>query len=229
MKKKLSRQEKIYYFSEEAFSLFEHWKVGGYRLLKVLKDTDRSYVALLEIEGRKFIYKEPREKKHRKWQRFLSIFRGSESRREGLQMLEIEKKGFLGPKFQFAYERKWASMTIYSFLVYSYIDAEEMTVHKAEQAFAYLKKIHDAGFLHGDSQLSNFLMDGEDIYLIDSKFQKNKYGALGSAYENYYFELSCPNCSFLTDRSHWAYKIAKKWKDLKEWWVKIKTKRRERK
>ncbi|EHO20281.1 hypothetical protein HMPREF9466_01040 [Fusobacterium necrophorum subsp. funduliforme 1_1_36S] len=94
MKKKLSRQEKIYYFSEEAFSLFEHWKVGGYRLLKVLKDTDRSYVALLEIEGRKFIYKEPREKNHRKWQRFLSIFRGSESRREGLQMLEIEKKAF---------------------------------------------------------------------------------------------------------------------------------------
>lgn len=229
MKKKLSRQENIYYFSEAAFSLFENWKAGEYRLLKILKDTDRSYVALLEMGGDQFIYKEAREKNRRKWQRFLSVFRGSESKREGLQMFEIRKNGFLGPEFQFAYEKKRASMVIHSFLVYSYIEADELTAKKAEKAFAYLEKIHDAGFLHGDSQLSNFLIHGEEIYLIDSKFQKNKYGALGSAYENYYFELSCPGCSFLMDRSHWAYKIAKKWKDLKEWWVKIKTKRRERK
>lgn len=228
MKKKLSSQENLYYASEEAVSLFQKWKEKDYSLLRILKDTNRSYVVLIEMDGKQFVCKEPREKNRRKWQRFLSIFRGSESKREGQQMLEIEKRGFSGPSFQFAYEKKIGPMVTHSFLIYSYIDAEEINLKNAEQAFFYLKKIHEAGFLHGDSQISNFLIHGEKMYIIDSKFKKNYYGALGKAYELYYFELSCPEIVFSINREEISYKIAKKWKDLKECWVQRKTRRREK-
>ena len=229
MKEKISSQEVLYFSSKEALTLFELWKQGNYKIKKTLKDSNRSYVLLLEIEGKYFVYKEPREKNRRKWQQFLSLFRGSESKREAFQMLEIENHGFLGPQLQFAYEKRKLGRVIHSFLLYSYIDAEEITVETAEKALSYLHRIHEAGFLHGDSQISNFLIHEEEIYIIDSKFQKNKYGDFACAYEEYYFELSCPICSFLNDRKRIPYRIAKKWKDLKEWWVKRKTKKREKK
>lgn len=227
MKRELSKTESIYYQEESMYLLFEKIQRKEFQLLKILKDSTRSYVALIQLEGKKYVYKEPREKNTRKWQRFLSFFRGSESKREGLRMQEIEKY-FLCPKFCYAYEKQFLGMIIDSYLVYEYIEAEELSQNEGNFALEYLHKIHQKGFLHGDSQISNFLREGEKIYLIDSKFQKNRYGAFGKAYEIYYLELSCPELLLEVDRENLPYKIAKFWKDIKEFWVKQKTKRRER-
>ena len=45
------------------------------------------FVSLKQMEIiKKYVYKEPREKNKRKWQKFLNFFRGSESKREYYQM-----------------------------------------------------------------------------------------------------------------------------------------------
>ena len=62
MKEKISSQEVLYFSSKEALTLFELWKQGNYKIKKTLKDSNRSYVLLLEIQGKNFVYKEPRKK-----------------------------------------------------------------------------------------------------------------------------------------------------------------------
>ena len=74
--------------------------------MKVLKNDQRSYVALIEIDGEKYVYKKPIEKNKRKWQRFLSIFRGSESKREYQNIKNITNAGFNGATPYFALEKK---------------------------------------------------------------------------------------------------------------------------
>lgn len=229
MEKRISTSEKIYCQEEGAFLLFEKIQKRDYLVQKVLKDSSRSYVALLKLDSKQYIYKQPREKNTRKWQRFLSYFRGSESRREGLQMQEIENNLFLGPKFRYAYEKKRFGMVFDSYLLYDYIEGKEATQADATKVLDCLQHIHQKGFLHGDSQISNFLCKEDAVYLIDSKFHRNHYGALGRAYEIYYLELSCPDITLEVDRSTLSYNIAKAWKEIKEYWVKRKTRRREKK
>ena len=47
-----------------------------YREIKILKDTARSLVKLIELDGDTCVLKIPKEKNRRKWQRFISFVRG---------------------------------------------------------------------------------------------------------------------------------------------------------
>ena len=44
-----------------------------YEIIKVLKDDKRSLVEIIEINQGKFIFKIPKEKNNRKWQRFINV------------------------------------------------------------------------------------------------------------------------------------------------------------
>ena len=155
------------------------------KIIKVLKDDHRSYVYVFELEpygDKKFVYKESREKNKRKWQRFLNFFRGSESKREYLQMKKINSLGLKTAKPVF-YNKEY--------LMYEYIEGNEPTVDDIDLVVKELKKIHSMGYLHGDSHINNFLISPEkEVYIIDSKFQKNKYGKFGEIFEMMYLEDS---------------------------------------
>ena len=70
------RKDIYLYFNErKGRDIFEKIENKKYNLLKVLKDDQRSYVALIEIDNEQYVYKQPLEKNRRKWQIFLSIFR----------------------------------------------------------------------------------------------------------------------------------------------------------
>ena len=58
------------------------------KIIKVLKDDYRSYVCVFKVDGdnKEYVYKEPREKNTRKWQKFLNFLRASESKREYYQI-----------------------------------------------------------------------------------------------------------------------------------------------
>ena len=71
-----------------------------------------------------------------------------------------------------------------------------------------LKKIHSMGYLHGDSHLDNFLIsDDKTVYIIDSKFQKNKYGKFGEIFEMMYLEDSL-EIEIDYDKKSFYYKCA---------------------
>lgn len=171
------------------------------KIEKILKKDHRSYVFTFMYQNKLYVYKEPIEKNTRKWQRFLAIFRGRESKREFKQMQKINSLGF-----------KTATPIFYekNFLVYEYVDGRKPFINKNEinLVIEELKKIHSKGFLHGDSHLANFLITNKnEIYIIDSKFQKNKYGKFGEIFELMYLEKSLEK-EISYDKTSIYYKIA---------------------
>lgn len=182
----------LYYKEKKDRKLYEKIESKEYKIIKILKNDQRSYVALINIEGENLIYKQPIEKNSRKWQRFLSIFRGSESRREFQNIEKINEVGLNGATPHLAVEKKKGLFVVDSYLIYSYIDGRESSFKDIEIISQELKKIHDLGFLHGDSHLNNFLIKDNKVYLIDKKLEKNKYGNFGKSFEFMYLEESCP-------------------------------------
>lgn len=191
MKKLKYGKDILYYIDEKNIKLYDKIKNTCYNIERIFKNDQRSYVALIEIDGEKYVLKRPIEKNRRKWQRFLSIFRGSESRREFENIQRINELDFNGAIPYLAVETKSGPCVVDSYLVYSYLKGEEGTTKDIELISKELKKIHAKGYLHGDSQVMNFLINGDIVYLIDTKLMKNRYGKFGEIYEFIYLEESC--------------------------------------
>lgn len=166
---------------------------------KVLKKDHRSYVFIFTFENKKYVYKEPIEKNTRKWQKFLSIFRGTESKREFYQMKKINSLPNLKTAKPVFYEKKY--------LVYEYLEGRKPKIEETDLVVKKLKEIHFLGYLHGDSHLANFLINNGEIYIIDSKFQKNKYGKFGEIFEMMYLEKSL-NTKINYEKNNFYYKGA---------------------
>ena len=179
----------IYYREEKYLKILD--KLEDLDILKVFKDDQRSKVSLFEFGGEKLVFKVPREKNSKKWQRFLSIFRGSESYREYKQAEKINNAGFKTYTPILAYEKKENGMIVDSYFICEYLEGETGNITHLDRVKKELERIHHRGYLHGDSQLVNFIIDGIHIYIIDSKFRRNIYGGFGASYEYIYLEESC--------------------------------------
>ncbi len=187
----LDRETEVFYQKENAQELIPKIKNKSYREIKKLKEDQRSRVCLIEIENNRYVYKEPIEKNKKSWQRFLSIFRGGESKREFLNCEKIKKLGFLGPEPVLALEKKSFLMTVDSFFLMEYIEGKHAKIDDVELVIKNLKAIHEKGYLHGDSQLSNFIIRDNSVYLIDCKLSRNLAGLMGKIGEFIYLEKSC--------------------------------------
>lgn len=174
------------------------------KILKILKKDQRSYVFIFEYLGKKYVYKEPVEKNRRKWQKFLSIFRGTESKREFFCIKKINSSNFVKTVKPIYYTKKY--------LIYEYLEGNMPDIKDLDLVIKKLQEIHNAGYLHGDSQIQNFLINkNKEIYIIDSKFQKNKYGKFGAIFEMIYLEESTTsvlNLEISYDKKSFYYKCA---------------------
>ncbi|MGL4977388.1 MAG: lipopolysaccharide core heptose(II) kinase RfaY [Cetobacterium sp.] len=204
------------------FNLPNKIKNKEFTILKVLKDDNRSYVLLIEVDGESYVYKVPREKNRRVWQRFLSIFRGSESRREYNNSLKISKLGFEGATPIMYWEKRVFGMSFDSFFISSYLEGKSATISDLSLVRDELERIHKKGYLHGDSQLDNFMILKEEVYLIDVKLIRNKYGKAGEIYEFIYLEESCHKEIDIYDKSTLSYKLAKGLNNYLHWIGRIK-------
>lgn len=169
------------------------------KIEKVLKKDHRSYLFTFIFNNKIYVYKEPIEKNTRKWQQFLSLFRGRESKREFFQMKKIISLGLSTTKPLFFTD---------NYLVYEFIEGTKAKKEQFSLIIDELRKIHSMGYLHGDSHLDNFIVDKENkVYIIDSKFQRNKFGKFGEIFEFMYLEDSTRS-SLDYDKSSIYYKGA---------------------
>lgn len=216
-------KENLYFTQERNKKYLESIKNRSYTVEKILKDDHRSFVALIQIENERVIYKVPKEKNSKKWQRFLSIFRGSESKREFFIGRKILDSGFNGATPILAWEKIENFMAVDSFYLMSYIDSHSAKIEEAELVAEELKKIHKKGLLHGDSHLQNFMIKDKKVYLIDCKLEKNRFGKMSELLEFINLEDSC-YCKFRgkleeisqCSEKNWRYNFLKKLNRLKD-------------
>lgn len=185
------KKKNIYFDELSSTKFFNPIEEKRIKILKTLKSDHRSTVKLIELNGKKYVYKIPTEKNTRKWQRILSFFRGGEAQREFLCLEKILKNGIDTAKPYFACETKKFGMVVDSYLVMEYIDGREGNFDNIEIICDTLEKIHSKGYIHGDSQLSNFIISNGFCYIIDAKFKKSILGKFAEAYEFIYLETSC--------------------------------------
>lgn len=201
--------EKIVYNKKLDFKISEEICNKNFEILKIIKDSKRSKVLLIQIHNKKYIYKIPKEGNEKKWKRFISIFRKSDSCREYNNYLKMEQLGFNVPKPIMYFEEKKFGICFASYVVTEYIEGKTGTIDEISLVVDELNKLHKAGFLHGDSQLSNFIINNKKVYFIDLKLKKNIFGSITSVYEYIYLEESCYQNIDFPQKNSKSYRIAK--------------------
>ena len=209
---------RIYLENEKYSKLAELILQGGYKVIKLLKNDQRSRVELIEYEKEKLVLKTPLEKDRRQWQRILSVFRGSSSKREYENCNKILSEGFLGAEPVLVIEKKKGPFVTESSFVSGFIEGQEGNFQNLKEIGEELDKIHQAGYLHGDSQLVNFMVSDEGVYLIDCKLKKNIFGKFGNRYEFIYLEESCPENIDIYEKNDIYYAGARLLNIYLHWW-----------
>jgi len=221
MIRKKIRNITVYYREEKYLKILD--QLENLEVLEVFKDDQRSKVSLFKFENEKLVFKVPREKNSRKWQRFLSMFRGSESYREYKQAEKINNTGLKTYKPIIAVEKKKNGVIIDSYFICSFLEGRTGSFKDLNKVKSELDKIHSLGYLHGDSQLVNFIIGDIHTYIIDSKFRKNIWGKFGASYEYIYLEESCHR-EINYDKQTIYYKVAKDVNRFLHWWGKVRKK-----
>jgi len=229
MKNKKINNYNLYYDKEIYLKYFQDVIDNKFETLKILKDTSRSLVKFIKFkDGFTCLYKEPREKNKRKWQKFIGIFRGSEAKRNFKSLEKIENMRIKTSSPYLAIEIKKGIIIQNSFILMEYIDGKIASEAEYNLIINKLKEIHKLGILHGDSQIANFLVKDKDVYVIDSSAKNNYFGSLNSDKELIELEVDLNNSEnyLLEDRKRFTYKINKTIYILQRAFRRWKTKRR---
>lgn len=221
IKKIKDKKNDIYYCKEDYLWIYTLIEEKKYKIMDILKDDHRSFVAKIKLENQEnreveVILKVPKEKNTRKNVMFFSIFKGGESKKEFKGLKKILDNDFLGAVPLIAVEKKKKLMVFDSYLVMSLINGRPKDYNDIPVILPTLYKIHDKGFLHGDPQLSNFIVGEEGVYIIDSKLLINRLGPYCKIKEILYFEKSCYREVKNRYQSYKIYEIIKKTEILKD-------------
>jgi heptose II phosphotransferase len=179
-----------------------------YRLKKTLKDSSRSMVYQIDIDHEVLIFKQPVEKNTRKWIRFTTLMRKSEALQSCLSMVKLQEINIHTNKPLVVLEKKVMGLVIDSWYICSYVAGDSCVESDYPEVIDTLKVIHNAGYLHGDPQIRNFLKTKSGIQVIDTKLSY-AWNALQKHLEFVYLNNSINDANGYIDKSTIGYKLAK--------------------
>lgn len=181
MKKLIEEKYKgynLYAFEEKYIDICRKILDKDYITIKELKNSHRNYVAIIEIVGEKYVYKEPRNEYKLIQRRIMTILKNGEALNTLVNVNKVIDLGIESlAKVYCAVNRREKRMINFSFLVMEYIEELEFdykdTVDKGVEE---LKKIHNFGYYHGDFNPSNILRKNlNEIRLIDTQLKKDYF------------------------------------------------------
>lgn len=177
IKKYLYKEYKIY-FPEEKLEREELGKSiidNNFKTIKILKDTKRNYVAIIEIENKKYILKEFRSEvviPQRKIQTFFKIGEALRTLTNGLLAIEEGIDELVEPLLAIVKKKIFIEK---SFLLMEYIGGDILrTKEDIDKVIEIIKKVHGLGRYHGDLNTSNFIKVNDSLKIIDTQMKKEK-------------------------------------------------------
>lgn len=172
-------------------------------------DHQRSIVKRLRWRDKDILVKQPIDKDKRLWIRFLTLFRDCDAVRS-LKSMDFLNKNHIQTNIPlFCLEYRQLGMTISSYMVYEYLDGEPVEKYDSEAVLALIRQIHATGYLHGDTQMANFLRQGDRIMTIDSKLKHKVWGRISENLEYIRFARNNPEAQKYLDKSSVWYMIAR--------------------
>lgn len=225
--------EKIKYKNREIYSPKSNIKLGKlvldkeYKIMKILKDTKRNYVAIILIENKKYILKGFRSEviiPQRKVQTFLKKGEALTTLENGLKAIENGINELVKPLVAIIKKKIFIEE---SFLIMEYVNGRSLSTEKdIDEVIKITKKFHNLNKYHGDLNTSNFLMTDNGIKILDTQMKTEKILFFKRGYDlltlkedllvrklNYLVEEKYGN--FNKDIGYFIARLMKKIKNLK--------------
>lgn len=173
----------VFTFEEEYIELGKKILNNDYEVVASLKDTKRNYVIIIEVEGKKYVLKEPRNEFRIPQRKFMSALKKGEALTtlENINIL-IEKgfREFVKPLV--AINKRENGMIVYSALIMEYYDGV-IDIKNNDKLVDLVKKMHEFRVYHGDFNPGNFLSKGNEIKIIDTQAKKMFFGRYRAHYD----------------------------------------------
>ncbi|MGL5983432.1 MAG: lipopolysaccharide core heptose(II) kinase RfaY [Cetobacterium sp.] len=185
MKKESYKNKTIFYYDEKYKEILKNVLNKEVKIIKVLKENRRSYIAVIEADNRKYIIKESKNEYRIFQKKIMSFFKKGEFvvTLENVHNMIYEKgmKEYAEP-FGAVLERK-NGMISYNLLLMEYV-GEEVFPDNFENLMEAIKRIHKNGYYHGDFNPSNFIVNSEgDMRVVDTQGKKMGFGNYRAHYD----------------------------------------------
>lgn len=169
---------------------------------QVFRDNWRTLSAQIRFQGVPLLLKVPRARNQRWWERFLTVFRGSDARRIFRHLSLMSSMGLTAPEPIIACEKRRMGVVTDAFVCYRFVEGRRAERQDAGIVLEAIRKLHRLGYLRTDAQLANFLIRDDAVVFIDFRLKKPwLLPALKKARELDRFLRSCPEARrYLTAR-----------------------------
>lgn len=172
LKNSFYKNNSIYYFNEYCMKLAKKVIDAEFKEIEKIKDTKRNYVSLIEIDGVKYIYKEPRNEYRIPQRQIMTLLKKGEALTTLININELINKGF--KEFAeplVAVNKRKNGLIIFSFFLMEYVEGKVDRTY-LDEVIEMMKKIHDNGVYHGDFNPGNFLISNGKIRILDTQGKK---------------------------------------------------------
>lgn len=213
------REYNLYSFEEKYIKICKKILDKDYTTVSELKNTSRNYVSIIEVDGEKYVYKEPRNEYKLVQRKIMTIFKKGEALNTLVNVNKVIDLGIESlAKVYCAVNRREKGMINFSFLLMEYIEEDKNIEvwdrNKLNLGIEKLEKIHRLGYYHGDFNPSNIILTkNREIKIIDTQLKKDiffnyrrHYDMITMQYDSYK-EMEYP---YKKDIIYWiAYSIKK--------------------
>lgn len=215
---------KIFYNKKNTLALELVQDILGdktYKPVKEYKNDKRSYIAVIEFRGSKFILKFPKNEVRIPQRKIMTLLKKGEALNTYDRTNKYQEKGLdnLCDIYAVGVKRKYGMISD-SFMIMEYIDGIETQPEKKEDIdllMRGLKKFHSYGLKHGDANPRNFIIEKStgNLKIIDTQLKKDAF-KIGRNYDYvnlFYSEVK--EALKYVDTKTVAFKIAMTLKKIK--------------
>ena len=183
LKKEKYKEFEIFCYDNKYIEIAKKILDKEYNIVKILKDTKRKYVSIIEVNGNNYVNKEPRNEYIIPQRKLMSFFKKGEAL---TTLININKlintykiKEYVRPLIAITKRRN--GMIVYSLLLMERVVGTEE--RDLEILVNLMKKIHKKGFYHGDFNPSNFLNSNGKLFILDTQGKEMFFGNYRAHYD----------------------------------------------
>ncbi len=198
--------------------------------VQIVHENTRGVVLLIRHNGTLFVAKRSKIQENKRWAQFTSLYRKGEGTRALRNMARLHSLGLPVPEPVFVMEKKMYGFVVASWSLYCYLEGLPCSCAQAPLIAEILKNIHQKGWVHRDPHVKNFLLNGEETWIIDcakARPWRSKYARM---YDVVLLNNCCPGSLkyYGISESYWLYRLAKFHNTLIKLWRRIKRRIRSR-
>lgn len=157
---------------------------NDYKVIDEYKNTERNYVAKIEIDGKFYVLKSPKAETIIPQRKVQTIFKKGEGLTSFINIDRAKKMGFNFFIEPLAVMVKRGLFLKESFILMEYINGESIgSIDEIDTIMDMIQKIHEKGIYHGDLNTSNFIKTEDGIKIIDTQAKIEKIWHFKRAYD----------------------------------------------